>query len=245
MTKTHAGLDRNQPLPLYFQVYQTLRSQLMDGIWTAGDLLPPLPELAKRFNVSIVTIRQAIDLLSKDGLVVSQRGRGTSVTAKQTQNKPLHLESTFGELLKLYEDDSPELEPLDEGISSPLLPAIDVVIPPSFYYISRAHVRDKIRYCLITLYLEEGLFRENEDAFRNQLALPVLFAIDGLELGRAWQTLQIEKADHRVANFLNIQLGDPIARVRRYITDKNDKLIYCADVHYRHDCIQYMMELNI
>ncbi|MDB2324575.1 GntR family transcriptional regulator [Alphaproteobacteria bacterium] len=36
----------------------------------------PLPELAIRFGVSIVTIRQAIEMLSKDGLVVSQRGRG-------------------------------------------------------------------------------------------------------------------------------------------------------------------------
>ena len=85
----------------------------------------------------------------------------------------------------------------------------------------------------------------NEHEFRNRLVLPVLFAVDGLELGRAWQTLQIEKADHRVANLLEILPGDPIAKVKRYVTDKENNLIYFADVHYRHDCIQYTMELNI
>ena len=64
------ALDRTQPLPLYYQTYEVLRSQLANGIWKAGDFLPPIPDLASRFSVSVVTIRQALDLLRQDGLSV-------------------------------------------------------------------------------------------------------------------------------------------------------------------------------
>ena len=78
MTRSITGPDRAQPLPLYYQIYETLRTQLADGVWSAGEFLPPIPQLAARFSVSIVTIRQALELLRADGLVMSERGRGTS-----------------------------------------------------------------------------------------------------------------------------------------------------------------------
>jgi len=244
---THAAslLDRAQPLPLYYQVYEILRAQLADGVWKAGDFLPPIPDLAARFSVSVVTIRQALDLLREDGLVLSERGRGTSVLADRADTGPLHLESTVSDLIRLYADDSPEQEPLDEGVGMPALSGAEFTLCQSYYFMKRAHIRDGMRYCLITLHIDEELFRRNETDFRQRLALPVLFENMDLKIGRAWQTLQIEKADHVVATALKVPPGDPVARVKRYITDKANRLVYCAEVHYRHDCIQYRMELKI
>jgi GntR family transcriptional regulator len=244
---THAAslLDRAQPLPLYYQVYEVLRAQLADGVWKAGDFLPPIPDLAARFSVSVVTIRQALDLLREDGLVLSERGRGTSVLAGRAGSGPLHLESTVSDLIRLYADDSPEQEPLDEGVAMPALSGADFTLCQSYYFMKRAHIRDGMRYCLITLHIEEELFRRNETDFRQRLALPVLFENMDLKIGRAWQTLQIEKADHVVATALKIPPGDPVARVKRHITDNANRLVYCAEVHYRHDCIQYRMELKV
>ena len=244
---THAAslLDRAQPLPLYYQVYEILRAQLADGVWKAGDFLPPIPDLAARFSVSVVTIRQALDLLRADGLVLSERGRGTSVLADRADTGPLHLESTVSDLIRLYADDSPEQEPLDEGVGMPALSGAEFTLCQSYYFMKRAHIRDGMRYCLITLHIDEELFRRNETDFRQRLALPVLFENMDLKIGRAWQTLQIEKADHVVATALKVLPGDPVARVKRYITDNANRLVYCAEVHYRHDCIQYRMELKI
>jgi len=244
---THAAslLDRAQPLPLYYQVYEILRAQLADGVWKAGDFLPPIPDLAARFSVSVVTIRQALDLLREDGLVLSERGRGTSVLADRADTGPLHLESTVSDLIRLYADDSPEQEPLDEGVGMPALSGAEFTLCQSYYFMKRAHIRDGMRYCLITIHIDEELFRRNETDFRQRLALPVLFENMDLKIGRAWQTLQIEKADHVVATALKVLPGDPVARVKRYITDNANRLVYCAEVHYRHDCIQYRMELKI
>ena len=245
MTGSIIGPDRGRPLPLYYQIYETLRAQLADGVWAAGDFLPPIPQLAARFSVSIVTIRQALELLRADGLVMSERGRGTSVVEVPDTTKPLYLESTVSELIRLYSEDVPELEPLDEGVSMPALSEADFNLCQSYYFMKRTHIRDGMRYCLITLHITEDLFRRNEDDFRQRLALPVLFENENVKIGRAWQTLQIEKADHSVATLLKVPTGDPVAKVKRYITDNANELIYCAEVHYRHDCIQYSMELKI
>ncbi len=239
------ALDRTQPLPLYYQTYEVLRSQLANGIWKAGDFLPPIPDLASRFSVSVVTIRQALDLLRQDGLVRSERGRGTSVLAGKVGVRPLDLKSKVSDLIRLYEDDSPEQEPLDEGVAMPALSESDFNLCNSYFFIKRAHVRDGMRYCLITLHIEEELFRRHEMDFRQRLALPVLFESVDLKIGRVWQTLTIEKADHIVAASLKILPGDPVARVKRYITDSSNSLIYFAEAYNRHDCVHYRMELKI
>ena len=44
------------PLPLYYQLYETLRSQILDGIWTNGDFFPPITVLASEFNMATVTV---------------------------------------------------------------------------------------------------------------------------------------------------------------------------------------------
>ena len=245
MTGAATLLDRAQPMPLYYQVYKILRAQLVDGVWKAGDFLPSIPDLAARFSVSVVTIRQALDLLREDGLVLSERGRGTTVLVESADTRPLHLESTVSDLIRLYADDSPEQELLDEGVAMPALVRADFTLCQSYYFMKRAHIRDGMRYCLITLHIEEELYRRNESDFRQRLALPVLFENMDLKIGRAWQTLQIGKTDQVVATALKVPLGDPVARVKRFITDNANRLIYCAEVHYRHDCIQYRMELKI
>ena len=84
-TKSNAtAISAAGPLPLYYQLYETLRSQILDGIWTNGDFFPPITVLASEFNMATVTVRQALSLLQKDGLVNSQRGRGTVITSSFT-----------------------------------------------------------------------------------------------------------------------------------------------------------------
>ncbi len=65
--------------PIYRKVYQDLK-QAIQTKYEVGDLLPPEPELEKQYNVSRVTIRKAIQMLSDDGCVSVKQGHGTRVT---------------------------------------------------------------------------------------------------------------------------------------------------------------------
>src|SRR5947209_5874021 len=65
--------------PLYREVRRRLLDSLAGGVWAPGDALPPESELAKRYTVSIGTLRKAVDELVADGILVRQQGRGTFV----------------------------------------------------------------------------------------------------------------------------------------------------------------------
>src|SRR5687768_2837043 len=65
--------------PLYMEVKIRLTRGLAAGEWKAGEAIPSEARLAREFNVSIGTIRKAIDELVAERILLRQQGRGTFV----------------------------------------------------------------------------------------------------------------------------------------------------------------------
>ena len=84
------SLDRSSPLPLWAQIASDLRGRLVDGEFE--DHFPTDEELTRHYEVSRQTVREAVRHLTQDGLVVRQRGRGSSVTSPTPPilEQPLH-----------------------------------------------------------------------------------------------------------------------------------------------------------
>jgi GntR family transcriptional regulator len=66
--------------PLYKEVKLRMTRSLIAGEWQPGAAIPSEPRLAAHFNVSVGTIRKAIDELVAEKILVRQQGRGTFVT---------------------------------------------------------------------------------------------------------------------------------------------------------------------
>lgn len=81
-------MDRsNANYPRYVSVYDVLLSDIQNGVYEPGCKLPGENELAKRFNVSRNTLRQAILLLHEDGYVSNHQGKGTFVLKNHASRK--------------------------------------------------------------------------------------------------------------------------------------------------------------
>lgn len=65
--------------PLYEQVHNALRSRILAGEWEPREPLPGEAALARELGVSIGTVRKAMDQLTRDNIVIRERGRGTFV----------------------------------------------------------------------------------------------------------------------------------------------------------------------
>ena len=74
-----AYVDRASPLPVYFQIARDLRRRIEQGEWRTGEAIPAEPSLAREYDVSRVTVRQALADLVKDDLLERRRGSGTYV----------------------------------------------------------------------------------------------------------------------------------------------------------------------
>lgn len=77
----HTMLDRESPIPVYFQIQQDLRKRIAHHEWEVNEVMASESELTKYYGVSRVTLRQALAELEKDGLIKRYRGKGAFITA--------------------------------------------------------------------------------------------------------------------------------------------------------------------
>ena len=86
-----------QRQPKYLRIHASLRDRITSGRWPAGSALPPQRELADEFGVSLMTLRQALQLLIDDGLIAARHGSGTYVAARYAYDLG-HLRSFASDL---------------------------------------------------------------------------------------------------------------------------------------------------
>ena len=70
--------------PVHASIRDDLRMRIADGEWAAGDRLPSETDLAARYGVARMTVRQAVGALAGEGVVVRRQGRGTFAADRPT-----------------------------------------------------------------------------------------------------------------------------------------------------------------
>ena len=73
-------IDKDASTPIYRQIAEAVGALLASGVLPPGYVLPPERVLCAQFGISRMTLRQAMSLLDREGLVNSRRGVGTVVT---------------------------------------------------------------------------------------------------------------------------------------------------------------------
>jgi len=91
-------LSNSMKEPLYLQVVKQLKKEITNGQYEVGDLLPTEDELIKRFHMSRTTIRSAIGILEREGVVSRKRGKGTIIKDQRIPQNYNYL-SSFTETL--------------------------------------------------------------------------------------------------------------------------------------------------
>src|SRR5689334_6317211 len=107
--------------PLYIQVADALRDRITRGSWAIGNRIPTLNELVSEFEVSSITVRLAISMLKREGLVSAKQGRGTFVSGRPPVHPKMRIETSLQGLADLYRNARPKLVPLEEGTRVPEL----------------------------------------------------------------------------------------------------------------------------
>ena len=91
-------LDKDAPTPIYLQIAEGISSLLTSGVLPPGYVLPPERVLCEQFGISRMTLRQAMSLLDREGLIDSRRGMGTVVTHSRLRKQQQDLRSFSEEI---------------------------------------------------------------------------------------------------------------------------------------------------
>ncbi|KAA3646703.1 MAG: GntR family transcriptional regulator [Chloroflexi bacterium] len=94
-------IDRNSTIPLYEQIKQIIRSQILSGEYSFGSRLPTEEELCEQFDVSTITVKRALSELVRAGLIQRRRGSGTIVTRKPVDDN-FNITAGFSEVARTH-----------------------------------------------------------------------------------------------------------------------------------------------
>jgi GntR family transcriptional regulator len=84
--------------PRYLRIYRDLKDKIVNGTFAPGEQLPRQRELARTFGVTVVTVRQALQLLEQEELVLTRHGLGTFVAPKRMRYAVGNLRSLAQEV---------------------------------------------------------------------------------------------------------------------------------------------------
>lgn len=72
-------ISNSSRAPLYEQIEEQIKNQIMAGELAEGDALPSMRILAKELKISIITTKRAYEDLERDGFIYSITGKGSFV----------------------------------------------------------------------------------------------------------------------------------------------------------------------
>lgn len=203
------------PKPLYAQVRDMLLVRVQAREWVAGETLPNEFLLAAEYNVSIGTIRRAVQALEDTGVVVRKQGRGTYVAgrgASPLQDKFCPLRSPSGSRLQI----GYHLLAIAQRIATSNECAMlgrDAAIPV-------VEVRQAVECAGLTVGLEISVLpAEQFPRLETQLAygqhLYPVFSDYGVLVTRIEEAIAVECADEGVAAQLCIGTGTALMSITR------------------------------
>jgi GntR family transcriptional regulator len=248
-----AEIDRDSPIPFYYQLQRILLQQIESGHFVPGKGIPSEKELERRYNLSRTTVRRALDELARAGHITRERGRGSFVTVKVEDTRPNRWEKMSGFLEELIEHGvSVGCRILFSG-SVPAPPAIakrfELEPGTPVYLLRRVGLAEGKPLGLAELWLAvDSDFGINQEELTKRVALqsylrPLLLDQYGIILEGGEKTLEATLCTPEEAELLETVPGAPLLLARLLIRSLEGKPIVYIKALYRGDRYVYSIKL--
>jgi GntR family transcriptional regulator len=206
-----AEFVRTEGVPVYIQIRESLRTEITKGFLKRGEQLPSEHDLASKYNVSRMTIRQSIEDLVDEGLLYRRHGVGTFVAYPHLQRDHTRLTSFFDKaenegiqvratLLNL------EVIPATSKVAR----ALDISVGNRVIRVKTLRYADNMPITVHDAYIPHKLFASIINENLEVQHLWTLFEKCGYKVKRAIQKLEAHEASKEMARLLKIKEGAPV-----------------------------------
>ncbi len=241
------AVQRNKAIPLYYQLEIDLRRRLSSKEFGPGDILPSEAEIGRQYDVSRITVRQALAALEREGLISRQPGRGTFVTDKVQRLWTPKLTGSLEDAIMLGLTDKYEVRLVKrEEMPASEWEARIFDLPPQ----GMVHRIERIRLyegkplarMVNVLPVDIGSRLNTEDFLKR----PVMANLERLELrlSEADQSIGATLADSETAALLDIKTGDPLLQMERTVYEESGRAVNHVLVLFRADRYWYRVKLK-
>ena len=240
------AISRSSKLPLYQQVYEILRSEIMAQSYKPGDMISPTTELVEKYHVSSITIRQALEMLEQEGLIYRQRGKGTFI-AHPTLEQSLTRIISFTEDM-LQRGNKPGTKVMQSGLvlaADEIAKKLQIEPDEELAYVKRLRLADGEpmsveESCLVHRYCQ-GILKYDFATNSMRLILEKKF---GIRLVKAKQTIRALQTPSHLVRSLSLKPGAPILFIERVSYSQYELPVEFLRIYYRGDRYELYNELQ-
>lgn len=234
------------PVPLYSQLKEILRTRILDGTYPPLSRMPSEAELGKAFEVSRITVRQALGDLQKEGLIFKIHGKGTFVAKPKAFQNVSTLQG-LGESMTQR-----GYEVINRLRSFKTVPAnaqvaarLQVAEGENVVQIKRARLVNRELVSLEITWLPEHVGKRLEKADLVSRDIFLILENDcALALGHADLAIDAILADAELARALEVQEGSPVMRIERLTHTADGAPLDYEHLYYRGDAFQYRLRID-
>lgn len=237
-------IDKNSPLPIYYQLEEEIRNLIKTKQLTPGQLLPSEREYAERHNISRMTVRQAINNLAAEGLLVRQKGKGTFVSDKKFE-QTLQGVTSFSEDMRAR-----GLEPSNKLLDFSEQPADEVIAGKlgiekgdPIYWINRVRLADGAPVAIEAIYTPKKVVGTMQE---DQVASSFYEYIENtlqLKINHSEQTIEAAIANNNQVDYLHLEQGDPVLVIERLTYLQTGVPLEYVHSAYRADKYKFRLQM--
>lgn len=239
-------VNHDSPIPYYVQVKDILKDRVSRGDWPVGGQIPSEPELCQLYDVSRTVVRQALQALMLEGLIIRRKGRGTYVAEpKISENLAQHLTGFYDDMR------SQGYIPISRVLRQELVEAnakvaayLEIPASAKVIEITRLRLVQDEPLVLVTTYLPHALC---PDVLHTDLTQQSLYAYlrshCSVNIARGRRILEAVTANEYEATLLNIKKGTPLIMFDSIsYSDDGTPVEYYHALH-RSDRLRFEVEL--
>jgi GntR family transcriptional regulator len=236
------SLDHKSPIPLHAQAEILLRKLIADEEYQNGKLLPNEVELAKMLAISRTTLRQAINKLVFEGLLVRKKRTGTKVAQQAVSSKSNNWLS-FSQEMKLRGIPIKNFE-LHVTWSYPdevLANFFEIKVDRKLLKMERVRGKPEEPFVYFVSYFHPRVGLTGEEDFKKPL-YEMLENEHSIIATLSKEEISAKAADAFIASKLKVAVGSPVLFRKRFVFDQGERPIEYNLGYYKADSFVYTVE---
>ncbi|WP_328589513.1 GntR family transcriptional regulator [Priestia abyssalis] len=238
-------VDKDSLLPIYYQIEEGMKELIAREELKPGDLVPSERELAERYDVSRMTVRQAINNLVNDGYLVRQRGKGTFVAHSKIEQGLQGLTSFSEDMRARGMSPSSKLLEFNRIKASMTIAAkLKIGEGESVYEIKRVRLADDIPMAYEMLYISEELVPDLTEEALGSSIYEYMENTLNIRIAKGEQVLEASLARKNEAAILQIKEGASVLLIERTSYMENEKPVEFVQSIYRGDRYKFKIEME-
>jgi GntR family transcriptional regulator len=233
------------PVPLYHQVFGSLKQRVFDGSYEIGQQLPPEDDLAAEFDVSRATIRQAVGQLVSDGLVSRKQGRGTFVLDGGKHKIGQRFRGSLADLIAETRRAKIRNVEIDRDAHIPKRLAEQLGLEePHGVIVRRTRLIDGNPFAYTINYMSSEFGELLDEKALYEQGMMQLLSSKGVTFTGATQSIRAQLADVAVGERLGVDFGEPVLFVERVLHAGDSKPVEAVRSWYRGDEYEYTVNFD-